>query len=630
MSLQSIPTTVLISAAIAYAVAVLVTIAEQRRQAWPRQAEASALVLAVAAATVVARLVSGATLVPLCMATGWLGVSAAVRARSGDFRVGGLLLLVSYPVFAVTLVVWSGWFVVTLPVSTLTKSLMLSAFPLLIVFAPVALVRTYENWEVLCRTTWRRPRDPSDAATLASWPMVSIHVPAYSEPPELVIGTLDALARLDYPNFEVLLVDNNTPDPRLWQPVERHCGALGSRFRFIHVEGLTGAKAGALNLALRETDPDAELIAVVDADYHVEPEFLSRTIGHFENPKMGFVQGPHAYRGHERSRYLSMCNWEYAYYFATALVSLNERNAAITVGTMSVIRRQALDQAGGWAEWCLTEDSELAVRLHALGYVGVYTSRPLGRGLIPPTFAGYRRQRFRWSYGPVQELRRHHRLFLPGPWRQQSRLTRIQRIHHASHGLHNISLGSELLAVPLAAAVLASMAAHHETVRLPFALWLAWTVILIGDHTLRLLTYRTVLDARLRDAVGAFIASSALMHVIRIASLQSLFGRDAAWRRTDKIPARRQGLAAIKTAPAELTLGLTYLTLAGAVIVLLRHSSFAVALAVGISMQAVLYLAAPAMALLADRDLRRSPASTADAPRPLPARLTPVEAPTSE
>ncbi len=98
---------------------------------------------------------------------------------------------------------------------------------------------------------------------------------------------------------------------------------------------------------------------------------------------MGFVQSPHAYRGWADSTYLRLCNWEYAYFFATGMVSLNERDAAITVVTMCVIRRQALEDAGGWAEWCLTEDSELAVRIHALGYSSVYLNHVYGRGLIP-------------------------------------------------------------------------------------------------------------------------------------------------------------------------------------------------------------------------------------------------------
>ena len=105
--------------------------------------------------------------------------------------------------------------------------------------------------------------------------------------------------------------------------------------------------------------------------------------------------------------YLEACNWEYTVFFSTTMPSLNERMADITVGTMSLIRREALEAAGGWAEWCATEDSEVAIRIHALGYTSVYVNEVFGRGVIPETFGGYKKQRHRWTVGPVQELKRH-------------------------------------------------------------------------------------------------------------------------------------------------------------------------------------------------------------------------------
>ena len=96
----------------------------------------------------------------------------------------------------------------------------------------------------------------------AATPKVSIHIPAYNEPPEMLKQTLDAVARLDYPNFECVVVINNTPDPALWQPIEEHCRALGERFKFVNADDLAGFKAGALRLALAHTAADAEVIGV--------------------------------------------------------------------------------------------------------------------------------------------------------------------------------------------------------------------------------------------------------------------------------------------------------------------------------------------------------------------------------
>ena len=62
------------------------------------------------------------------------------------------------------------------------------------------------------------------------FPKVSIHIPAYRESPEMIRQTLDAVAQLEYPNFECVVIINNTPDPAFWQPIQDHCRGLGERF----------------------------------------------------------------------------------------------------------------------------------------------------------------------------------------------------------------------------------------------------------------------------------------------------------------------------------------------------------------------------------------------------------------
>ena len=262
-------------------------------------------------------------------------ILALVRSLNlRDFSMPGRLLLVTQAQLLLVGVLWGTHFLVTVPTSSLTKVLLLAGSLVCLFVLPASLVQVYEGWEVFCRNRWHRPRRCPPPVARIHYPKVSLHVPAHAEPPEVVIATLDTLARLRYPNFEVLVIDNNTTDPALWQPVERHCRRLGDRFRFLHVEGLTGAKAGALNLALKHTATDAKVIGVVDADYQVREDFLEKLIGAFDDPRLGFVQPPHDYRDWQHSRYLRMCYWEYKYFFHTNLVSLNERDAALTVGTM--------------------------------------------------------------------------------------------------------------------------------------------------------------------------------------------------------------------------------------------------------------------------------------------------------
>ena len=87
----------------------------------------------------------------------------------------------------------------------------------------------FENIDVTCRVHWRNRIEHLDPVP-GFQPMVSLHLPAYAEPPEVVEATLRALAALDYPNYEVLVIDNNTPDEKTWQPIEELCAALGAVF----------------------------------------------------------------------------------------------------------------------------------------------------------------------------------------------------------------------------------------------------------------------------------------------------------------------------------------------------------------------------------------------------------------
>lgn len=226
----------------------------------------------------------------------------------------------------------------------------------------------------------------------------SVHVATHSEPPELVIRTLEALGRQqDAPPFEVIVLDNNTADPTLWRPVEAFCNHAGPHFRFFHEEGVKGAKAGALNLALARTDPRASHVVIIDADYEVIPEFLSISAQEICAQDDDFLQFPQAYRGGEGP--LAGVSLELADYFLRHARQADRARAMLLTGTLSVIRRSALTAAGGWSSRTITEDAELGLRLHRLGFRGRFVDRIVGRGLLPLDYAGLVSQRHRWAMG---------------------------------------------------------------------------------------------------------------------------------------------------------------------------------------------------------------------------------------
>ncbi|MCK1744304.1 glycosyltransferase [Bradyrhizobium sp. 139] len=102
----------------------------------------------------------------------------------------------------------------------------------------------------------------------------------------------------------------------------------------------------------------------------------------------------------------------YRQFFTVGMKLRHTRNAILLHGTMCLVSRHALERVGGWAEWCLTEDSELGLRLLARGYTGLYVPRTMGGGLLPLSYRSYRRQRRRCAIGGVQTLRRHWRILL--------------------------------------------------------------------------------------------------------------------------------------------------------------------------------------------------------------------------
>ena len=318
----------------------------------------------------------------------------------------------------------------------------------LLLLAPLILIALGRIEEIAAVAFGRKPRrliaSPPLAPEAPFAPKVSIHIPAYMEPPEMLKATLDTVARLNYPNYECIVIINNTPDPALWRPVEEHCRTLGERFKVLREDNLSGFKAGALRLALAHTAADAEIIGVLDADYAVQADWLKDLAPLFADPKVGLVQAPQDHRDGERSVMHHVMNGEFAGFFDIGMVQRNEANAIIVHGTMCLIRRAALEQAGGWSSDTICEDTDLGLTILEFGWLAHYTSRRYGHGLLPDNFQSYKRQRHRWAYGGFQIMRKHWRRFLPGA----SRLTREQKREFALGWLN--WLGAESIGVVVA------------------------------------------------------------------------------------------------------------------------------------------------------------------------------------
>ena len=499
---------------------------------------------------------------------------------------------------------WGIEFFLSMDASAMTKGLLLITVPPLLLALPSGFLRMLELYDVVCRDNWQRPRNPFPESWAMNEPFVSIHVPTYSEPPELVIETLDKLAAVDYRNYEVIVIDNNTKDPNLWLPVSAHCTKLGEKFRFMHVDNIEGAKGGALNYIHKYIDPRTTIIGVIDADYQVDKGFLKALVGHFNDPKVGFVQTPHDYRAWRDNLFLTMCYWEYKIFFHSVMISLNERGAGITVGTMCLVRKEALEKAGGWSEWCVTEDSELAIRIHDVGYSSIYVDKTYGRGLIPDSFEGYKKQRYRWTAGPVQEFRYYAKHFI-GLSQKESKFSFMQRIFHLNHGLGAFLNAFNIPLIFIGMALVTSMILHHEIIAVPFALWITATVTLLASPLLVMVMYRATVNATFSEIIGQAVAAKALSHVVFYASLRTAITRSAAWNRTNKFKSTQSYMSALMSTKEELLIGLSLITFVVGAYIAFPYQGLSLMLLIGISYVSLDYFAAPLMAVIGTWSFKR-------------------------
>jgi exo-beta-1,3-glucanase (GH17 family)/cellulose synthase/poly-beta-1,6-N-acetylglucosamine synthase-like glycosyltransferase len=366
-------------------------------------------------------------------------------------------------------------------------------------------------------------------------PLVSIHIPACREPPEMLRQTLDAVAALNWPNFECVVIVNNTPDPAMWAPIEDHCRLLGPRFKFLRADRLQGFKAGALRLALELTATEAEIIGVLDADYVVHPDWLKDLVPAFADPAVGLVQAPQDHRDASRTITQVTMNREYAGFFDIGMVERNEVNAIVVHGTMCLIRREALVAAGSWSSDTIVEDTDLGLSLLERGWRAHYTQCRYGWGLLPCDFAAYKRQRHRWAYGGVQLIKKHWRAFLPG----RSRLTSQQRSQYLFGWL--TWLGAEALGVLIAILNLIWMplvaflgiAVPEAVLTLPVLATFA--VMLLHFMVL----YRTRVRAPIFASLGAAISAMALQLTVGRAVADGLIRDRLPFARTAKGGASR-------------------------------------------------------------------------------------------
>lgn len=431
----------------------------------------------------------------------------------------------------------------------------------------VLLIEAHE-WAEAMWVTGRRRELVSIEVDVADLPMVSIHVPAYNEPPDMLINTLNALAALDYPHYEVIVIDNNTKDEMVWQPVEKHCELLGRPFRFFHKSPLAGFKAGALNFALSETVAEATIIAVIDSDYCVKPYWLRDLVPQFSQDDIAIVQAPQDYSDADENAFKAICFAEYRGFFHIGMITRNERNAIIQHGTMTMVRRSILDDVGGWGEKTITEDAELGLMIFSAGHQAVYTSQSYGQGLMPDSFLDYKNQRFRWAYGAMQIIRHHAQELISA---KNTQLTVGQRYHFVAGWLPWIADGLNLIFNFAALCWSLAMIFLPEKFDAPLVIFSILPLSLFVFKIAKVFyLYRGVkIVATVRETIAAALSGLALSHTIAKAMWLGMLTDGRPFLRTPKMEQSVALVKAIGTAAEETVIMLAFWAAAGLIYTLL-------------------------------------------------------------
>ncbi|MBD1909957.1 MULTISPECIES: cellulose synthase catalytic subunit [unclassified Leptolyngbya] len=256
-------------------------------------------------------------------------------------------------------------------------------------------------------------------------PSVDILIPTYDEPEFILRRTVIGCQAIDYSNKKIYILDDTRrPEIR----------ALASELgcHYLTRSDNRSAKAGNLNHALPRTQ--GELIVVFDADFVPTRNFLTRTVGFFQNPTVALVQTPQTfYNTDPIARNLGLedvLTPEEEVFYRQIQPIRDGAGSVICAGTSFVVRRQTLEETGGFVTDSLSEDYFTGIRISASGYRLIYLGEKLSAGLAAENIAAHALQRLRWARGTLQAFFiKSNPLTIPG-------LTLLQRLAHLEGLLH--------------------------------------------------------------------------------------------------------------------------------------------------------------------------------------------------
>jgi cellulose synthase/poly-beta-1,6-N-acetylglucosamine synthase-like glycosyltransferase len=275
-----------------------------------------------------------------------------------------------------------------------------------IIVALLLAVYAFNAW-VLTALYFKHRRDTPPARPEISetaWPSVTVQLPIFNE--ALVIERLiDAAARLDYPRakLEIQVLDDSTDGTTAIALARvEHYRQQGVNISLLHRTERPGFKAGALKAGMAQAQGD--FIAIFDADFVPEPDFLRQTVPYFTaNPRLGFVQTRWGHLNRAYSRLTATQALALDGHFVIEQTARHRAGLLMNFnGTAGVWRQDCIESAGHWQGDTISEDFDLSYRAQLAGWECLYLPNVVAPAEIPPQLAAFKRQQFRWAKGSIQ------------------------------------------------------------------------------------------------------------------------------------------------------------------------------------------------------------------------------------
>jgi len=245
-------------------------------------------------------------------------------------------------------------------------------------------------------------------------PVVTLQIPLYNEK-FVAARIIDQVTKFDYPidKLQIQVIDDSS-DECVQIVAERvaHYKSLGFDINHVRRSNRQGYKAGALADAMK--DVKGEFIAIFDADFIPETDFLTKTLPHFKDAKTGLVQSRWSYLNTKTNMLTRLQSVMLDAHFGVEQVTRYGKDVYFNFnGTAGIWRKAAIMDAGGWKADTLTEDTDLSYRAQLRGWRFIYCPDIFCPSEIPESMTAFKVQQHRWAKGTIEVMKK----LLPTIWK---------------------------------------------------------------------------------------------------------------------------------------------------------------------------------------------------------------------